>query len=106
MGDREIGGAETVAVASLGEDVKFGGDFEFFEGAEVDEDVFYVDGIVFGLQEEGGWSGGGWIDAVGEGVEGGGVGEVGGVDEDGEVGFGVGLVDGFGGTLEVLDVIA
>ncbi len=26
-----------------------GGDIEIFEGAEVDEDVFYVDGIVFGL---------------------------------------------------------
>ncbi len=88
-------------MASLGEDVEFGGDFEVFEGAEVDEDVFYVDGVVFGLQEEGGRGGCGGVDAFGEGVEGGGVGEVGGVDEDGEVGLGVGFVGGCSGTLEV-----
>ena len=74
VGDGELGGAEAVAVAALREDVDFGGDFEFFEGAAVDEDVFNVDWIVLGHEEEGGRRGGGGVDAGGEGVEGGGVG--------------------------------
>jgi hypothetical protein len=43
-------------VSSFGVDMEFGGDLELLERLKVDEDVFFVDGIVFGLEEEGGRS--------------------------------------------------
>lgn len=84
-------------MAAAGEDMEFGGDFVFLEGEVVSDAVFGADAIVGGMCEEGWWG-------VGRnrefGVEGGAFGEVGGVDEDGEVGSGVefvGVVDGFVG---------
>src|ERR1700736_1939112 len=85
VGDGEVGGAESVAVSSFAEDVEFGRDFEVFEGAIVDEGVLDVDGIVLGLEEEGGGGVGAGGGAGGEDAEGGFGGEVAGVDNDGEV---------------------
>ncbi len=85
-GDGELGAAETVAVAAFGVDVEFGGNFGVFESEEVDGGVFDVDGIVFGLKDEGRRSvgGDGKIGIEGEVVvfEG----EIAGIDDDGEIG--------------------
>src|SRR5262245_21579902 len=103
MGDGKFGGAEAVAVAAFGVEVEFGRDFELLEGLCVEENVFYVDWVVFGLEEEGGWSRGAGVDALGELCERGRFGEVGGVDADDEVGAGIdgGLRCGCAGTAEV-----
>lgn len=90
MGDGEGGRAEAVAVAACGEDVELGGDLRLFESAEVDDDVLGVDGVVFGLEEKGGRCGGSWLECWVEGIEGWGSGEVAGVDDEGEVGGGIG----------------
>jgi hypothetical protein len=72
-------------VAAFREYVELGPDLELLEGLEVDEHVLFVDGIVLGLEQEGGWGVGGGIDAARELGEGGRLGEVGGVDADDEV---------------------
>ena len=57
-------------MAALGVDVELGGNVGVFESAEVDDDVFDVDGIVLGLEEKGGRGGGGGLEGgveVGEG---------------------------------------
>ena len=101
-----VGRVHAEAVAAGGEVVELGGDVGVHEGAVVDEGVFAVAAIVFGLDEEG--RGGEFVGGVG-GVELGVVGwggEVGGVDEDGEVGaggdFGVGVGGGGSGFYVVV----
>src|SRR5579863_842439 len=85
-GDREGGPAQAVAVAALGVHVKLRGDFRVLEHEEIDYGVFDVDGVVFGLHEEGGRGAGGDLD-VGVGSEVFvGEGEVTGIDDDGEIG--------------------
>ena len=58
MSDGKAGGAKSVAVTALGEEMNLGGDFGVLQGLKVDESVLFVDGIVFGLQKEG-WRGSG-----------------------------------------------
>ena len=87
------------AVAASGVVVKLGGDVGVHEGGVIDEGVPAVGAIVLCLDEEGG--GGelvGGVDGVELGVVGGN-GEVGGIDDDGEVGAGadVGVGVGRGG---------
>ena len=75
------------AVASGGVIVKLGGDVRVHQGGVVDDGIPAVT-VVLSLDEEGGW--GEFVGCVG-GIQGGVVGrgdEVGGVDEDGEVGAG------------------
>ena len=86
-----LGGVRRVhaeAVAAGGVVVELGGDVGVHEGAVVDEGVAAVAAIVFGLDEEGGGRelvGGVGGDELGfSGRDG----EVGGVDDDGEVGAG------------------
>ena len=100
-------GVHAEAVSAAGEVVEFGGDVGIHEGAVVDEGVLAVALVVFGLDEEG-WR----CELVGgvDGIEGdliGGNGEVGGVDDDGEVGAGVDVgvdVGGGGGGFDVVVV--
>jgi hypothetical protein len=101
VGDRKIGRAEAVAVASLGKDVKLGRNLCLLQCLEVDQRVLFVDGVVFGLKQEGRRRVRGGVDAMGELVKGWSVREVAGVDDEGEVGAGAGLVRGLAGTLEV-----
>ena len=56
VGDWKGGRPQAVAVMALRVDVKFGGDMGGFELKEPGGGVFDVDGIVLGLEEEGGWS--------------------------------------------------
>ena len=83
-----VGRVHAEAVAAGGVVVELGGDVGVEKSAVVDEGVAAIAAIVFGLDEEGGGS-----ELVG-GVDGvellivGGDGEVGGVDDDGEVGAG------------------
>jgi hypothetical protein len=88
------------AVAAGGVVVEVGGDVGVHEGGVIDEGVLAVGAIVLCLDEEGG--GGELVGSVG-GVElgvVGGNGEVGGIDDDGEVGAGadVGVGVGDGGS--------
>jgi hypothetical protein len=95
-----VDGEDAEAVAAGGKDVELGWDLGVFESAEVDKGVFYVDGIVFGLEKEGrrrvliGSEDGVELFAIGLG------GEIAGVDDEGEVGASVdGGVDvGCGGS--------
>src|SRR5215469_11772452 len=80
--DGECGGSESVAVAAFGVDVEFCGDLELLEGLCVEEDVFYMNRIVLGLEQERGRSGGARVDAFGQLSECGGLGEICGVDTD------------------------
>ena len=48
--NRKGGWPETITMASFRVDVKLSGDFELFECLRVNQYVFYVDGIIFGLQ--------------------------------------------------------
>ncbi len=83
-----VGRVHAEAVASRGVVVELGGDVGIEEGAVIDEGIAAVATIVFGLDEEGGGR-----ELVG-GVDGvqlfvvGRNGEVGGIDDDGEVGAG------------------
>ena len=54
MADGKRSGSKAVAMAALRVGVEFGGDFELLECLCVEEDIFNVYGIVFGLEEEGG----------------------------------------------------
>ena len=80
-----VGGMDAEAVAAGGVVVELGGDVGVHEGAVVDESVLAVALIVLGLDEEGGRGelvgrvGGEELGFVGRS------GEVGGVDDDGEV---------------------
>jgi len=99
------GGVDAEAVASGGEHVEFGGDLGGGEGLIVDGSVAAVGLVVFGLEEEGRRGEG--VGGVG-GVEGGEIGiegEVGGVDDDGEVGAGVDFWVGFGCRWGGFDVV-
>ena len=73
-------------MTSLGEDVELGGDLCCLQREEVRGGVFDVDGVVFGLEDEGGRGigGNGEIGVVGEVLLGNC--DVAGVDDDGEVG--------------------
>ena len=73
-------------MAALGVDVEFGGDFGVLELLVVDEGVFYVDGVVFSLDDEGGRGVGGGVDFGVGGERLVSEGEVAGVDDYGEVG--------------------
>src|SRR5260370_6307665 len=84
----KVHGAQAVAVAALGEKVELGGDLCLLERLKVEERVLFVDRVVFGLEEKG-WRGvGGRVDTVRQFVESRSVGEIAGVDDDGEIGAG------------------
>ena len=105
-GDGEFGdAAEAVAVAAFGVEVEFGGDFGLFEGEEIGGGVFYVDWVVFCLNDEGGRGLGGGMDVELVEVAVFGVGEVAGVDDDGEVGAAGLLVGGVDGGVEPFVVV-
>ncbi len=83
-----VGRVHAKAVSSGGVVVELGGDVGVHEGAIVDEGVFAVAAIVFGLDKEGGW--GELVGSV-DGIElyvGGRDGDVGWVSDDGEVSAG------------------
>ena len=77
-------------MAALGVDVEFGGDFGVLELLVVDEGVFYVDGVVFSLDDEGGRGVGGGVNFrvvdKARNLRTDREGEVAGVDDYGEVG--------------------
>src|SRR5260370_18457642 len=101
----KVRGAQAVAVAALGEKVELGGDLCLLERLKVEERVLFVDRVVFGLEEKG-WRGvGGRVDTVRQFVESRSVGEIAGVDDDGEIGAGVAFINGSPGSF-VVGVIA
>ena len=86
-------------MSAFGVDVELGRDLGFLELHEIDDCVFDVDGVVFGLHDEGWRSVGRWDDVsvgrevfVGEG-------EVPGVDDDGEIGTAAQLIGGVDGVV-------
>src|SRR5947209_1962201 len=93
-------------MAAISVDVKFGWDFGVFQRDEVDRGVFDVDGIVFGLNDEG------WRSLFGRMDFGGGRkvllrdGEIAGIDDDGEVGAAAHAVGGVDGIVEALIVVS
>ena len=101
VSDGEIRRTQAVAVATLGEDVQFCWDLCLLQCLKVEQRVFFVDGIVFGLEQKGGRRVGGGVDTTSKFAEGWRVGEVAGVDDEGEVGTGAGLVRGLAGAFEV-----
>src|SRR6185437_11670259 len=105
MSDRKVGGAEAVAVAALSKDMQLSRDLGLLQCLKVDERVLFVDGVVLGLKQESRRSVRGGVDALCELVEGGCVGEIAGVDDEGEVGASAGLICWFAGAL-VVGVIA
>ena len=105
VGNRQLCRAQAIAVAAFGKDVQLGWNLRFLQRMEVKERVFYVDGIVFGLDEEGGRRVGGGVDSLGEGIEGRTIREVGRIDDDGEVWARIRLGGGFSSSF-VVGVIA
>jgi len=100
--DWEIRKAESPTVSTVRVDMKLGGDLGVLEREEVDSGVFDVDGIVFGLNDEGGRSFLCGMDiSVGREVLFG-EGEVAGVDDDGEVGAAAFVVGGIDDWVEAL----
>ena len=102
----ELGGAEAVAVAAFGVDVQLGGDFCFLELEEIDDGVFDMDRVVFGLDDEGGRGVGGGVDVgVGREVF---VGEreIAGIDDEREVGTAAELVGGVDRVVQALVVVS
>ena len=89
-------------MAALSVEVEFGGDFGVFQGQEIDGCVFYVNGVVFGLDDEGGRGllGGKDIGIGGEVLLG--EGKVAGIDDYGEVWATAELVGGIDGIVEAL----
>ncbi len=103
----EIGdAAEAVAVAALGVEVELRGDVDGLEREEVCGGVFYVDCVVFGLNDDCGRGLGVGMDVelVEEGVFG--VGEIAGIDDYGEVGTAAELVGSVDGGVEALIVVS
>ncbi len=86
VGDRKRRGTKAVAVASFGVDVKLGRNLELLEGLEVDQDILFVDRIVFGLKQKGGRGVGARIDAARKLSVRGRFDEIAGIDGDDEVG--------------------
>ena len=75
-------------MASFGEEVDLGGNFSVLQGLEVHERVFFVNGIVLRLKDEGRRSGCGGNGFGGDGRLVGPVHEIAGVEDKGEVGSG------------------
>lgn len=105
VGDGEICRTQAVAVAALGEDVQLGWNLCLLQCLEVDQGVLFVDGIVFGLEQERGWCVRGGIDAAGQLVERWCIGQIAGIDDEREVGAGTGLVGRLAGAF-IVGVIA
>jgi len=90
-------------VSAFGVDVKLSRNLELLERLKVDEDVFFVDGIVFSLEQEGRRSVCTGVDAARDLGEGGSIDQICGVDGDYEVGAGTdgGVGCRLAGALEV-----
>ena len=92
-------------MAAFGVEVEFRGDVDGFESEEPGDGVLYVDRVVFRLDEEGGRGvgGGAQVELVEEAFVR--VGEVAGVDDDGEIGAAGLAVGGVLGGVKALVVV-